>query len=53
MLMLFPGTSASGEGYTWDGETCTLTLDGFTRTYGENADGSIELWPKVRMSRWS
>ena len=41
MLMLFPGTSASGEGYTWDGETCTLTLDGFTRTYGENADGSI------------
>lgn len=41
MLMLFPGTSASGEGYTWDGETCTLTLDGFTRTYGENADGCI------------
>ena len=41
MLILTSGASASGEGYTWDGETCTLTLDGFTRTYGENADGSI------------
>ena len=41
MLILTSSASASGEGYTWDGETCTLTLDGFTRTYGENADGSI------------
>lgn len=41
VLILTSGASASGEGYTWDGETCTLTLDGFTRTYGENADGSI------------
>lgn len=41
MLILTSDASASGEGYTWDGETCTLTLDGFTRTYGENADGSI------------
>ena len=39
--MLSSGASASGSGYTWDGATCTLTLDGFNRTYGAKAEGGI------------
>ena len=38
MLILTSGASASGEGYTWDRDTCTLTLDGFARTY-DTEDG--------------
>lgn len=34
-VMLFDGSDASDTGLTWDGSTCTLTLDGFTRTYQE------------------
>ena len=34
-IMLFDGSDASDTGLTWDGSTCTLTLDGFTRTYQE------------------
>ena len=41
MLMLTSGASASGEGYTWDRDTCTLTLDGFARTYDTEAEGGI------------
>ena len=41
MLILTSGASASGEGYTWDGDTCTLTLDGFARTYDTEAEGGI------------
>ena len=48
MLMLFPGASASGEGYTWDGDTCTLTLDGFARTYDTEAEGGIGIQAEGR-----
>ena len=48
MLMLFPGASASGEGYTWDGDTCTLTLDGFARTYDTEAEGGIGILAEGR-----
>ena len=48
MLMLFPGTSASGEGYTWDRDTCTLTLDGFARTYDTEAEGGIGIQAEGR-----
>ena len=41
MLILTSGASASGEGYTWDRDTCTLTLDGFARTYDTEAEGGI------------
>ena len=41
MLTLTSGASASGEGYIWDRDTCTLTLDGFARTYDTEAAGGI------------
>lgn len=48
MLMLTSGASASGEGYTWDRDTCTLTLDGFARTYDTEAEGGIGIQAEGR-----
>ena len=48
MLILTSGASASGEGYTWDGDTCTLTLDGFARTYDTEAEGGIGIQAEGR-----
>ena len=48
MLILTSGASASGEGYTWDGDTCTLTLDGFARTYDTEAEGGIGILAEGR-----
>ena len=48
MLILTSGASASGEGYTWDRDTCTLTLDGFARTYDTEAEGGIGIQAEGR-----
>lgn len=48
MLMLTSGASASGQGYTWDRDTCTLTLDGFARTYDTEAEGGIGIQAEGR-----
>ena len=48
MLTLTSGASASGEGYTWDRDTCTLTLDGFARTYDTEAEGGIGIQAEGR-----
>ena len=48
MLILTSGASASGEGYTWDRDTCTLTLDGFARTYDTEAEGGIGILAEGR-----
>ena len=48
MLILTSGASASGKGYTWDGDTCTLTLDGFARTYDTEAGGGIGIQAEGR-----
>lgn len=48
MLMLTSGASASGEGYIWDRDTCTLTLDGFARTYDTEAEGGIGIQAEGR-----
>lgn len=48
MLTLTSGASASGEGYTWDVDTCTLTLDGFARTYDTEAEGGIGILAEGR-----
>lgn len=48
MLILTSGASASGEGYIWDRDTCTLTLDGFARTYDTEAEGGIGIQAEGR-----
>ena len=48
MLILTSGASAFGEGYTWDRDTCTLTLDGFARTYDTEAEGGIGIQAEGR-----
>ena len=48
MLILTSGASASGKGYIWDGDTCTLTLDGFARTYDTEAGGGIGILAEGR-----
>ena len=48
MLTLTSGASVSGEGYTWDRDTCTLTLDGFARTYDTEAEGGIGIQAEGR-----
>lgn len=48
ILILTSGASASGEGYTWDRDTCTLTLDGFARTYDTEAEGGIGIQAEGR-----
>ena len=48
MLILTSDASASGEGYIWDRDTCTLTLDGFVRTYDTEAEGGIGIQAEGR-----
>ena len=48
MLILTSDASASGEGYIWDRDTCTLTLDGFARTYDTEAEGGIGIQAEGR-----
>ena len=48
VLILTSSASASGEGYTWDRDTCTLTLNGFARTYDTEAEGGIGIQAEGR-----
>lgn len=52
MLILTSGASASGEGYTWDRDTCTLTLDGFAGRMTRKRKAALESKPKAGPLRW-